>query len=97
MYRSPNLPNANNSELCDLLKSLDKNNLIIGDFNFPTIDWENNSGENKCRPFLDSLNDKFLQQMVDFPTHICGNVLALVLTDIPERIINIEPIGTWEQ
>ena len=93
VYRSPNSPNANNSELCDLIKSLDKNNLIIGDFNFPTIDWENNSCENKCRPFLDSLNDKFLQQMVDFPTHIRGNVLDLVLTDIPERIINIEPIG----
>lgn len=93
VYRSPNSPNINNSELCELISSLGKNNLIIGDFNYPSIDWANNSCDNKCRPFVDALSERFLHQIIDFPTHIRGNILDLALTDLPERIINIEPIG----
>jgi len=42
---------------------------------------------------VDTLSERFLHQIIDFPTHIRGNILDLALTDLPERIINIEPIG----
>jgi len=37
--------------------------------------------------------DKNLSQIVNFPTHIRGNILDLVLTNIPYRVVNIENQG----
>jgi hypothetical protein len=34
-----------------------------------------------------------LEQLVSFPTHIRGNVLDLVLTDIPERVSDVQDEG----
>jgi hypothetical protein len=31
--------------------------------------------------------------MVPFPTHLCGNTLDLVLTDIPERVTDVQDEG----
>ena len=93
VYRSPNSSAVNNSDLNMVINSLDKNNIIIGDFNYPNIDWINNISDFKARPFLDTINDKFLEQLVTFPTHCKGNILDLVLSDIPDRVINLEPLG----
>jgi hypothetical protein len=34
-----------------------------------------------------------LHQLVDFPTHTRGNVLDLILTNIPERLSNVTDAG----
>jgi hypothetical protein len=34
-----------------------------------------------------------LTQLVDFPTHIRGNTLDLVLTNIPERVQDVHEVG----
>jgi len=56
---------ANSSEL-----------FIMGDFNVPDINWATWSGS---APFLDELCDIFFQyhlsQLVDQPTHFCGNTI----------------------
>ncbi len=69
------------------------NSILIGDFNMPDIDWETWTGARNWAGFLDAVEDALLEQMVYFPTHIKGNCLDLVLTNIPERIKNVEEMG----
>ena len=33
------------------------------------------------------------KQLVKFPTHLKGNILDLVLTNIPERVTEVEDVG----
>ena len=75
VYRPPRSPFSvedgnNTAKLCSAIASLPKNVLILGDFNFPTITWDRlyspNAGE---KVFIDLVKDKFLHQLVDFPTH----------------------------
>ncbi len=40
----------------------------------------------RAREFMEATDDALLVQMVEFPTHVKGNCLDLVLTNIPERI-----------
>ncbi len=40
VYRSPNSPPEAIVELENLVKSVTKNSVLIGDFNLPDIDWE---------------------------------------------------------
>ncbi len=95
LYRSPNSAVQNNELLCDMIDNLPVNepHIIVGDFNMPEIDWLSYSSPSKYQRFLDILADKSLDQMVDFPTHIRGNMLDLVLTNCPDRVVNIENVG----
>ena len=68
-------------------------NIVIGDFNFPNIDWTHNQADAKGRLFLETLESNFLHQMVDLPMHIRGNILDLVIVNNPADIINLEDIG----
>ena len=43
--------------------------------------------------FLKSTKDNYLEQLIDFKTHICGNTLDLLFTNQPDKIINIEALG----
>ena len=42
---------------------------------------------------LEAATDKMLEQMVEFPTHLKGNNLDLVLTNIPERVTEVAEAG----
>lgn len=92
-YRSPNSSPANNELLCELVNKDRRNTFIIGDLNYPNADWETGIGDNKSQPFLDAINNKFLTQCIDFPTHSKGNILDVIITDVPNKIINVEDIG----
>lgn len=75
--------------------------IIVGDFNFPEINWETyhagNSGNGGL--FLDTVRKLFLTQHVDFNTRGRGtdtpHILDIVLTDHPiiDRIDRLAPIG----
>jgi hypothetical protein len=93
VYRSPNSTESNNKELYKLISQVINNTALIGDFNYPKIDWENLTCDNPSRPFLDAVNNKLLEQLVDFKTHKKGNILDLVLTNNPNIILNVEDAG----
>ena len=67
--------------------------MIVGDFNFSEIDWVNNSSTARSKVFLDTVNDLFLSQMLNFPSHNSGTMPDLILTDLPHSVIDIEDLG----
>lgn len=90
VYKPPNLSADLESTLLNYIEKLaviDKL-LIIGDFNYPDVDWQAMSA---CSPpsihFCDILFEHNLTQLVLSPTHIKGNTLDLVITN-SEDIIN---------
>ena len=66
--------------LTDLTSSFRKC-VIVGDFNFPDIDWSILMGtSNSSNCFCNLVFDCNLTQHVSKPTHVQGNLLDLVLT-----------------
>ena len=62
--------------------------VLAGDFNFPRACWnsnENSTGNNE-KSFIKILDDYFLEQLNKFPTRE-NNILDLVITSIPDKII----------
>ena len=79
--------------------------LLMGDFNFPEIDWINNrvkgSQESELQRFYDQLQDKFLVQKVCKPTRVRGNqkpsLINLVISkdeNIIDGIQHLAPLGS---
>ena len=63
--------------------------LILGDFNYPDINWYSLVGQsNVSNAFCDFVYKYNLSQLVKFPTHIKGNTLDLVLTTSPHLVSN---------
>jgi hypothetical protein len=93
IYRSPNAPPQIMNDLESLVRGVKKNAILVGDFNLPDIDWEMGTGSARTASFLEAVDDVMLTQMVDFSTQVKGNCLDLVLTNIPERIVDIEEAG----
>ena len=75
------------------------NILMMGDFNMPDINWEScsvvNSSQKKCahQDFLNQLYEFSLTQLVRVPTHVHGNTLDLLCTNIPNQITDIEVVN----
>ena len=76
-----------------MINKVPKNSIIIGDINLPGIDWGKDYADSKGLDFFNAINDNFMTQMINFPTHVKGNVLDLLITDVPETVVNIEDIG----
>lgn len=108
VYRSPSSDCDNNRRLESLLRHIADYNfhdlIIVGDFNYPNIDWENSvvtDNENsEGDQFLECLKDCFLIQHVDRPTRYRGDqkpsILDLVLTNEENVIKNMQycaPLG----
>jgi hypothetical protein len=80
-----NLTVANvTTSLCNILKSLlliNAPTYILGDFNFPHIDWKTPScsGNSSHSLFLDFCISNSLTQCIDYPTHDKGNTLDILL------------------
>ncbi|ESN91336.1 hypothetical protein HELRODRAFT_165358 [Helobdella robusta] len=91
IYRSPNSSNDNNDNLIGVLNEfgdLSGRHLVLGDFNFPDIDWKlrvcagsDYKIENR---FLQLIDDRFWLQHVNEPTRYgtnsCPHVLDLIIT-----------------
>ena len=70
--------------MIDLIKHFTPKNVsfyILGDFNFPNIDWSIPSSTfNECdKSFIKFCSEIFLTQIIDSPTHNDGGILDLVL------------------
>ena len=94
LYNPPN----SSSEYCDNLLNFISNIsnssdrlILLGDFNLPDINWNALSGGS---PVSNKLCDLIFQtgmsQLIDRPTHLHGNVLDLLLTNIEENINSLE-------
>lgn len=67
--------------------------ILVGDFNFPDINWDTLSGSSlSSKSFCDFVFQNNLSQLVHSPTHLKGNILDLVLTNSDELISNVEVI-----
>ena len=95
IYRSPNSSAENNDKLAKLVEKCDKNSLIIGDFNYPGLDFANGLFDHKSRSLFDVVHDRFLCNIVTFPTHIHGNILDLAICDFEteSKVLDISNIG----
>ena len=104
IYRSPNSTAENNDKLIENLnwaKNSFSEVVIVGDFNFPYINWQiENSSETLGQKLLDTLNDNFLEQLIDEPTRYREgqnpSLLDLLIVSTPDMISDIKycsPLG----
>ena len=74
----------------DFLLTPNGKTVILGDFNFPDINWETLSGTSPHSNYFCDLIYKFnLNQFVSHPTHVKGNILDIVLSNDPDLIQNL--------
>ena len=88
IYRLPSSGNENLQNLCELLKNLPKNTIIIGDINLPHIDWSSGGSDALGRELFESVQERGLVQLIHFPTHDKGNILDLLITNMANKIIS---------
>ena len=59
-------------EIIDYIKNIPQNSILVGDFNYPDVDWSTLScNSSHSQDFLDTVNDSFLNQHVDFHYDPC--------------------------
>ena len=74
----------------DTLKDLTGHLVLLGDFNLVDVNWDSLCGQSPfSSDFCDAVFALNLTQMIDDPTHIAGNTLDLVLTNVPDNILNV--------
>ena len=72
---------------------MDKNSILVRDFNVPEIDWQEGQARGRAAKVMEAADDKLLEQLVDFGTHVRGNILDLLLTNIPEQVLEVKEAG----
>ena len=111
VYRAPSSSNINNQKLLSIIGRLYElvnyftHLLIMGDFNFPTINWAESycagSDSSAASTFFDTVQDSFLVQHVASSTrHRQGqqpSLLDLILTLDPnsiDEVTHLSPLGS---
>ena len=73
------------------LKDLTGHLILLRDFNVGDINWDSLCGQSPfSTDFCDTVFNLSLTQMIEEPTHVAGNILDLVLTNVPDDIINLQ-------
>ena len=75
------------------LRHAEKNCVIIGDFNLPQIDWPAGMARGAGAVVMEAVEEALMTKMVDFSTQVRGNILDLVITNMPERILEVREEG----
>ena len=89
IYRSPNSTPETNQLLFDCVRAVSsKQVILLGDFNFPDINWHLCTSGPHGKDFLDLVSDCFLTQHVLFPTR-GNNCLDLILSSDPNLVSNV--------
>ncbi len=82
------------TELCEILRGADDNIVFIGDFNLPGIDWEQGQAKDaRGRLLVSTAVEEGLEQLISFPTHVKGNILDLLLTNCPDKVLDVLETG----
>ena len=83
LYVPPDANQSHHETLLEYLSSLScHDHLLILDVNLPDVDWENYQGYSDfSSQFSDKSFELNLEQLVDKPTHISGNILDVVLAN----------------
>ena len=93
IYVPPNASAEYHSDLINYLNTISTQSapvLLLGDFNSPDINWSTLAGDSTASNNLCEFTfESNLVQLVDSPTHICGNILGLVLTNSPKHVTNL--------
>mgnify|MGYP006048081585 CR=1 FL=1 len=96
-YRPPDSLKNNDEALFKLLNKASKEKyLIMGDFNFASLNWSRASTLVDSHPFLKCINDNFLIQCVEENTR-GNNMLDLIFTteeNMVENLVVGEPFGS---
>ena len=93
LYLSPNSKNSHRLQILSFLQSLSSYSQLInlGDLNLPDINWSTLTGStpfsNSFCGIVFSLN---LTLLVEKPTHIHGNILDIVLTNMTNKVGNLK-------
>jgi len=89
-YKSPSAEDTEVQQLFSAVKCVsNKQSLIMGDFNYPNIDWDTLDSDSNGSAFLDLIQDCFLIQHVSEPTR-GGNILDLVFTSEDNMVENLK-------
>ena len=76
VYRPPGSGHDNIEELCDIMRNLDNQSIVIGDVNLPEINWPDLTSAARGRPVLRTAIEESLEQLVNFaPEAELGRVL----------------------
>ena len=90
VYRSPN---TRYDKLSDLIRQAGSNSIIIGNLILPEVCWLEGESRGRGGVVLEAAAEAMMEQLVDFPTHTRGNILDVILTNVPERIFDVEDVG----
>ena len=93
VYVPPNATDRYHSCLRNYLThlvSISINVIFMGDFNYSDVSWDRLDGCTQASHlFCDLLFDLNLHQLVNVPTHVQGNTLDLVVTNLHNRITSL--------
>lgn len=90
VYRSPNSTDENLLQLCNLIRSVNNNTILVGDFNLPGINWNTYEADRKGKLFLEALDSVNATQLINVPTHVKGNILDLVITTNQDKVVSAD-------
>ena len=93
LYRPPSAGPDSIGGICELIRTCTGKNIFIGDFNLPGINWDTFQAAGRATDLVETCSDNFFEQLVNFPTHIKGNKLDLILTNVPGMLSDIEDMG----
>lgn len=95
VYKPPTF--SEDVRLCDMITSYSRlagnsgHLLVVGDFNYPEICWDESASpsSSRARLFLECLLEVGLEQLVLTSTHAAGNTLDLLLSSHRDEIVNV--------
>ena len=95
VYRPPSCSPDNNSKMMEMIANFLRYNfdynVIVGDFNFPDINWSVNASTLQGSTFLDFCQENFLLQHVSEPTRRASRaILDLIFTTEGTRVSDLE-------
>ena len=93
VYRSPNSSQNNDDDLANWVKQMRGQVVMIGDFNFPDIDWSTGTTGTRGRNFYEATQEAFMEQHVCGSTHRSGNVLDLILCNRENMVTEVKAEG----
>ena len=95
LYNSPDNEKVNNERLRNVLENTRGPTVYIGDFNYSDIDWTHlHAGKPSSRDFLETVQNFFLTQHVDFATRARSDTMPdLVLSTDSNLVHGVSDIG----